>query len=89
MPERLRISKQQEVSCVEGEVREHRHLYALRPLVDDAVAKTGHRSEHDVARAAGEMGQAEQQAAHGNRSGDHRKSQVESWVELSCFASQR
>src|SRR5207244_3449771 len=52
---------------VEGEVREHRHFYALRPVIDDAIAKTGRRSEHDVAGASGEMGQAEQQAAHGNR----------------------
>jgi hypothetical protein len=56
MPERLRISEQQEVSCVESEVREHRHFYALRPVIDDAIAKAGRRSEHDVAGASGEMG---------------------------------
>src|SRR6266581_6629483 len=67
MPGRLRISEQQEVSCIEREVREHRHFDALRPVIDDAIANTGHRSEHDVAGASGEMSQAKQQAAHGNR----------------------
>ena len=44
------MSEQQEVSCIEGEVREYRHLYALRAVIDDAITKTRHRREIQIER---------------------------------------